>query len=76
MIDSRVVWIRVFGSLVQAWNSNFFVAIGEHLGTVICIDEHSARGSFLMLLVLWCTLSYLAQCRRSLRSILTGRYSL
>lgn len=40
---SRVVWIRVFGVPLHAWDADFFVALVKVFGTFVCIDENTSN---------------------------------
>lgn len=46
MEDSKVVWIRVFGISAHVWYAEFFVELANHIGTFICIDEHTTSVDF------------------------------
>lgn len=45
-VGGRVIWLRVFGVPIIAWNNAFFVLLANILGKFICIDDRTANGDW------------------------------
>lgn len=43
--EGRVVWIRAYGVPVHAWSAKFFVKLVDSLGSFICLDESTSKGT-------------------------------
>lgn len=42
----RVVWLKVFGVPIIAWNNEYFVSLDNSLGKFICVDDRTASGDW------------------------------
>src|SRR3954468_14848507 len=45
--NQRVAWLRFHGIPCHAWNFNFFEKLANQVGTYICADENTQKGTIM-----------------------------